>query len=499
MELQFHKSLIDCLQPVLQQMQTQELTQEVRLTEGMPDVGKVVGAWGQVLLRGKQWSGNSAGVSGGIMAWVVYLPEDGSEARCMETWLPLQMKWDVPDAERDGSICVMPRLQGIDARCVSARKLMVRATAAMQADAYVPAQVELYEAQDLPEDLRALKHQYPVQLPKEVGEKAFSLEETIQLPAESMPMQKLLRYTLRPELTDKKVMTDKLIFRGNAWLDILYRGTDGQIYGHQHEMPFSQYADLDREYDSTAEAQVCFAVTNLEVEQAEEDGISVKVGMIAQYVIKERTLVELIQDSYSPKREVTPVIEQLKLPTVLEDKTQTLSADLSANSDCLRLIDTVFYPGQSAVYRESDAVGAEFSGTYQILGYDGEGQLRSETHPWNGTWSVPADSDSRVSLTVEPIGKARGSVAGGTADMTADMQLHWQTTAQNGMPMVTGLEIGEEKKPDPNRPSLILRRADKDSLWDIAKQSGSDVEQIQKLNNLQQDPMQDQMLLIPVL
>jgi hypothetical protein len=66
------------------------------------------------------------------------------------------------------------------------------------------------------------------------------------------------------------------------------------------------------------------------------------------------------------------------------------------------------------------------------------------------------------------------------------------------MAYLTALEAGEAKTPDPHRPSLILRRAGKDDLWQIAKASGSTVADIQKANNLQTEPDADQMLLIPI-
>lgn len=64
--------------------------------------------------------------------------------------------------------------------------------------------------------------------------------------------------------------------------------------------------------------------------------------------------------------------------------------------------------------------------------------------------------------------------------------------------MVTGLELGEQRRLDPNRPSLILRRIGEDRLWDIAKASNSTVEAIRKANGLQEEPAPNQMLLIPV-
>ena len=72
------------------------------------------------------------------------------------------------------------------------------------------------------------------------------------------------------------------------------------------------------------------------------------------------------------------------------------------------------------------------------------------------------------------------------------------TTAEEGMNMVTGLELGEMSRLDPSRPSLIMRRAGNDSLWELAKKSGSTVEAIRAANGLMEEPKQGRMLLIPV-
>ena len=66
------------------------------------------------------------------------------------------------------------------------------------------------------------------------------------------------------------------------------------------------------------------------------------------------------------------------------------------------------------------------------------------------------------------------------------------------VPMVTALEPGQPKQPDPGRPSLILRRAGEESLWDLAKMSGSTVDAIRRANGLEAEPRPDQILLIPV-
>ena len=53
MELKFHKQRCAYLDTPVREVQNLEQSQEIRLPEGMPDIGRVLSAWGQPLLRGK--------------------------------------------------------------------------------------------------------------------------------------------------------------------------------------------------------------------------------------------------------------------------------------------------------------------------------------------------------------------------------------------------------------------------------------------------------------
>ena len=120
MEMEFNKIPISYLRKVAGQLQVQEETMEVRLPDGMPDIGHVLGAWGQVIVRGKEWNGDSMGVSCGVMVWVLYSPEDGSGVRSVEAWLPLSMKWQLPQSNEEGKILFSCLLREVDARSISA-------------------------------------------------------------------------------------------------------------------------------------------------------------------------------------------------------------------------------------------------------------------------------------------------------------------------------------------------------------------------------------------
>ena len=78
MEIQFSKNTLDYLRQVVWDTKQMEQTQEVKLPDAMPDIGSVLAAWGQPVLRGKSWHGNAMTANGGVAAWILYAPEDGT-------------------------------------------------------------------------------------------------------------------------------------------------------------------------------------------------------------------------------------------------------------------------------------------------------------------------------------------------------------------------------------------------------------------------------------
>lgn len=498
MEIQFQKTAITCLRTICRQYASQEQTQELRLPDGMPDIGTVLCGWGQPIIRSKQWHSGSADVAGGIMIWVLYIPEDGTGVQQVETWLPFQQSWDFAENAADGNLQVIPMLRSVDARTLSARKMMVRASIGLLGNATAPGEVELFTPGQLPEDVKLLKNAYPVKLPVEAGEKAFSLEETLTLPNTAVAAEKILRYQLLPQLTEEKIVSDKLVFRGIGNASVLYLGEDGELHTWEFELPFSQYTQLNTDYEPGTQSQVDFAVTNLELELGAENEISLKAGLTGQYTIYASHLLELVEDAYSPNRPISQEKNRLQIPAVLSSQSIAFSPQAKVETDLMRAVDVAFYPDWPQTYRQGDRVDAALSGSFQLLGYSPDMELQTMTSRWEENWNMDADAGSQVEMYVQPAAKATASVGAGDVTMQADMTLQPQVTAQQGMEMLTGMELGEPTEPNPNRPSLILTRAGDRSLWEIAKESGSTVEAIQQANGLQGQPDANRMLLIPV-
>lgn len=489
MELQFHKNLLPGMQLVKREVRNLEETQELRLPDGMPDIGSVVGTWAQLLLRGKEWHGSSAQVTGGAMVTVLYMPEEGTEVQKVETWMPFQAKWELPGTENEGTICADALLRGVDARSISARKLMVRTNVGVMGEFWQNAEAWTYEPGELPEDIALLRRSYPVCIPKEAGEKPFVLEEELNFPANAPKPATLLRCHMQPELTDKKIMSDKVVFRGMMLVRALYRGEDSQLHTWDFEVPFSQYSELAREYEQGASARLVTALTSLETDMDPEGRLRLKAGLTGQYLICDRMTLETVEDAYSPRRPVTPQLQTLEFPVVLDMQQQTITAEQTAQT-MGSAVDLTFLP---------DHPGMTMNGQFLLLHQEQDSAPQTTVQRWEQPNPLPAADGTQQLTVIRPAGKPQSAFDGSATMLHADLLSDSMTLSTGGIPMVTALDVGETGSPDPNRPSLILRRAGKQSLWQLAKENGSTVEAIMAANKLEIEPEADKMLLIPVL
>jgi len=497
LEANFERKTISCLDTALRQVQNSEQTMEMKLPEGMPDVGRVLTAWGQPILRSKEWREDLVQFSGGMMVWVLYAPEDGTQEQCVQGWIPFQMRWDLPENTPEGTLRLRCLTRFVDARSTSPRKILVRSGMAAMAEAFAPREMEAAEPNERSEEVALLENTYPVRLVKEAGEKAFALEEELYLPDSVPKIGQLITWRVSPRITDQRVLADKAVLRGNGNLHVLYRSDAGQLHGWDFEVPFSQYADLREEYGSDARMDIALMPTAMELELRENGNLDLKGGMTAQYLISDKEPLTLVEDAYSPTRELTIRQEDLTPPVVLENRRENIYGEQTISAQANLTADVQFLPDFPRQRRTEDGVELEYPGQFQVLYYGEDGRLYGSSARWEGKQTIPADENSRI--VAVPMGTEAQAITGNGRILTkAELPVELTTTAEQTIPMVTGVELGQQKKPDPNRPSLILRRTGENRLWDIAKASGSTMEAIRRANGLTVEPKPEQMLLIPV-
>lgn len=495
MEQEFEKEKLSYLDTQICRTQNSELTQELKLPDGLPDVGRILTCWGQEILRAKEWRLDGILITGGVMVWVTYLPEEGGSPQSVNTWLPFQMKWELPEQTPEGEIRVCVRIRSADARTVSPRRIMVRCGVGVLAEAAVPAGTETIRAGEPPQGVELLREKITVNLQRELGERAFYLEEELTPDG----TEKLLYQSLSPEILEQKVMGNKLAFRGNGNLHVLYLCEDGQIAAQDFSLPFSQFAELSETYGTQAQADLIPVVTDMEAELDEEGKLRLKAGILGQYRISEPSELEIVTDGYAVDRQLELAQSRLELPFLPDSLEERIPVEQTTAAQTGRLADSrilVDFPRQRKTENTAELV---FSGSFQALYYGDDGALLTAGGRFETERQIPAEETATVTAWIGKPAEIQIGFGEGTMTFRTELPVRIGQQAETSIPMVTGLKLGESREQDPNRPSLILRRSGGTRLWDMAKEVGSTVEAIRKANALDGEPAPDQMLILPVL
>ena len=498
MDLQFAEKPLPYLRQVARDIKNVEQTLEIRVPDSAPRVGTILGVWGQVTIRGKEWHGDRVTVNGGVVISMLYLPDGEDGVQVVDGWIPFQQTWDLEDSYRDGKVIVscVPRI--MDGRSISAGKVLVRVSLSICAEVYEDDVLQIPDGADIPEDVQTLCRQYPLCMPIEAGEKLLSMEEDLALPGGSAPVERVLHCRLCPVITDQKMMADKVVFRGTYQLRMLYTGQDGQIHVYDSEIPVSQYIQLEGEYGQNGYAVLTPAVTELESLQLEDGKVRIKCGLIAQYVVYDTKFVSVMEDAYSNERTVEIQKLHVPLPQTLEQQDAGWDVKHSIPAEAVRVIDCVAGAAHHRQNRVEDQVELTVDGTVQLLYVDEDDRLRGACSPFEFTKSMTVGQNSQllcisqqpeiVRVVVEP------------DHVEADICLRGKVTAASvdGMEFVCGLRLSESGELPDDGPNLVVCRAFGRTLWELAKENRSTVAAIQAANALESEPADDRLLLIPV-
>lgn len=495
MELQWDKIALPCFGLKVRQVQNQEQTLEVRLGDDMPDIGRIICGWGQNILRGKQWNSDHMVVSGGIMAYILYSPEDGSAPRCIQAWLPYSMKWNFDQSDRDGVIRANIHVKSVDARVLSSRKMMVRGCISGMGEALEPKEVYFYSGGTDQDHVHLLKRTYPVTVPVEVGEKTFLMDEDLELPGKRL--EKIISITVEPKLAEQKAVGGKAVFRGECRVHLVYFDAGNEICSADLNVPFAQYADLDRDYDKDASVITMMVVTAMEPEAI--DGLlRLKCGLTAQYVVMENRVLELTQDAYSTTHEIDQHMETLQLPVVLDWRRENQMLNQTGPCESMNVVDAACFMEHPVLRHNDSLLEGVLPGTVQVLCKNDSGQYYGSHIRFSYPWSIPAAEEADVCVMAQFAAAPSVTADGVNLHISVPVELETMATLTQQMDMICGLQIGRPLEQDVNRPSMILRRAGGESLWNLAKRYGSTVDAIKKVNDLKDHADEGRMLLIPI-
>ena len=502
MELELVRDHISCYDMALDVTVCQEETMEAIVPDACPDILRIVETDGQICLSTKTVREGSAAVSGFVNAWVLYQPEDGQGLCRMEVKLPFTVQTEAEGLHSQGRMTAVPCLRGLDARALNPRKVLIRADIGAALQVFQPTQLELCQAINGGEDagVQQLICEQSAYLTAAVEEKEFSFTDELRLSAGPGGEAELLGARAAGRCLEAKVIGNKLIFKGEAEVQILYR-VQQELCSVRYPLPFSQVMEVSNVGEGgDCTMEVC--VTGAEYTLSGDDmrTLLVSLDLLGQAVVRDQYPVTLLQDVYSTGYDMISEQELYTFQQLVEQsvRPQSVRELVETGAPVKTVVDASLTVAGVRQAREEDQLSVNPELRLSVLYLDEQDILQTAVRPLSAAGRLDVPAQCRCQCRCACPGEIFAVPAAGGIEVRFTLEFHCLVTSEQKVAAVSGVRLGEPRGGQEGA-SVVLRMASPDErLWDIAKAYSTTQEQIIQANQLENGELPaGQMLLIP--
>lgn len=505
MELEQNRAQITGYESVLDTMIFHEETMEMIVPDACPDILRIVDTEARVCLGGKEAMEGRVELSGTIKAAVLYLPDGEEGMRRVEVSIPFVCASDSAQVTAQCSLVVLPRVQAAETRSINPRKVLTRVNLAACIQVYAPVTGSICTgleagAEDGIEQLQEHITAYAVTC---VQEKPFSFSDDLSLSGTKPEAKELLKSRLNLLCTESKVIGNKLIFKGEAALQVLYQSVENTLCSAEYTLPYSQIMEVS----GTGEDSDCtleIIPSSMECTLSPADGrtISVSLEFLAQAVLREERSIVFLADAYSTTCRLETERQEYHISRLLEQtaKSQMVRETVEIGTLARTVLDAYLSIGQTAQSREGERLVLTASTTVTVLYEAEDGEIGTISRQI----AVPCQLDLPESAVCTCLCRCQEPVfatpVSGGLEVRFQLEFQYLALSSGVISGVSDVQIDTEApEEDANAPSIVLRMVgSKERLWDIAKMYGTTRADIIQANELEDESVPSgQLLLIP--
>ncbi len=501
MELIMQEQTLHYLSRVLCETVQVEQTADVIVPDSYPDAERVVDSFGNVLIRNAECVGTSVSVVGNVQAGVLFVTQEG-EVHSLQTQIPFSVRKELPQGQEDCKLQCNCIVRSVDARLLNSRKLLLRATIACTLCAYKDTERTVYDVPQPSEKLQLKRMELPLKMPLTVGEKSFSVNEELELPSGKPAIARVMKALARTQLMEQKAVGSKAVFKGELCVHVLYADREEKLHVHDWQLPFSQYAELERDMDD-AELQCTLSLTGFEAEQDSQVDcrrLFLSAGLLAQCTAIGEQKIAWIDDAFCTDAELNTQYEKWEMSGLLDLQNLRETVSASVQEPALSVVDAWVYPSEPSKQRTHDGVELQMPLCCNVLYYDTDGSLQSRSLRPSVEMRLPLHENGSCRVESVDFGELYCNAGSNGIEMRLPMQLRVECCAEHPIRAVCGGEMSELVQEKGRKPAVILRRTEeKEELWEIAKACRTSVHAIEQANALEGASVPaNTMLLIPM-
>lgn len=506
MELELNTTHLNCYDTVLDTTLYHEETMESIVPDACPDILRIVDAEAIVCLKSKEAQEGRVEIAGSARVAVLYCPDGGAGVRRMTVTIPFTCAAECSGITPRCRIIVCPRVQCADARSLNPRKVLTRVNLAFDLCVRSPQTMAVCSHVECPLEcgVQQLSETQNTSMVTAVEEKPFTFSDDITISGSKPPIEELLKSRVELVCNESKIIGSKLIFKGQANVQMVYRDPSDALCSADFELPFSQIMEVSG-VEEEASCGLVLLLTGCECTMAEEgDGrsVSVSLAMLAQASVRESRTVTLLSDVYSTMYDLTAERRQYPFSRLVEESERRVAVRemMETVTPAKAVTDVYVTVGEVTQQREGNVATFQAATAATVVYLDESGAVCTATHEISASCQVELPESCVCTCRCGSPSERFATPSGAGIEVRFAIDFFWTAQMPRRASGISDMRLDEgAPRNTAGQPSMVLRMVGEgERLWDIAKCYSTTMEEIVRANALTEElPPVGQLLLIP--
>lgn len=490
--------------------QEQPVDIDINLPDYCPDIQRILKCQIYPRISSQSIAGDRLMIDGSCGVKIFYLDPQGACVRCFSTEESYSAEIALKQQADNALILASPRVEYVNCRASSPRKLNIHGSFSLCARVLAAGQDEVV-GNIAGDDVEQLKTTVSFSQLVGFSQQQFSVDEVLELPQGKPQADTIVRADSYAALQDCKVTAGKLMTKGEVNVKFLYlaSGENASMETAEYAIPFTQMLDCG----GAAEDCMCrvrFAVAGVDSQvkndySGENTFFDTQVKIRATVQVYRKAETTFVNDAYSRRFDMNVTAKQKTVESPSENLSDVLvhKSEIGVEDNTIAKVIDVWSEMANAAGAVQDGK-LTLKGKYSlcVLAQDDKGTPFYFERLIDYEHSMPCTSSGDLKCSADArVGAVSYRMAGTGIEVRAELHLEAEIARRITFKAISQVSADETKtaEKDESTPLCLYYAEAGESLWSIAREYRTSVENIRAENDLSGDTVENRgMLMIPV-
>ena len=301
MEVELSKENIGINKLIAQKKELLFIEEDMIVPDTKPDILNTINVNGNVCVYKKEVMQDKVKIEGNINTYIMYLPDSKEDnLRALNCTMDFSQNISVPGAKEGMILVTKCEIKDMECKVINGRKINLKAGLEVCIYLYSNEDVEIVNSIQNIQDIQTLNQEFQVNSLIGNGKTNIYAKDTLNIDSQD-ELAEILSVNINFSNKDFKLSYNKVLTKAEVNIKIMYLTEDNKIKTVKGTIPAVGFIDIQNISDENI-CEVYYEIKNMLIRanSADEHSIYVELEIEASCMAYEKKNISLIQDLYTP-------------------------------------------------------------------------------------------------------------------------------------------------------------------------------------------------------